>query len=486
MSTSAEALGNPMGAMGQGMASTRATRKAPTPTTVGYGSAGRKAGPSPEATMELFVRYAEQHDERLREQLIHLHADLVERVARNFIASQEPLEDLVQEGYIGLVKAVDEFDPSMGNRFSTYATHKISGQIRHYLRDRKGLIREPGWLYELSYKITKAADQLHQRLNRNPTPAEIAAEANLAEEAVAEVLRTRSIFRVASLEAPESNGLEGEQEMSLDRRKIRSLRAETGQLPIEDKIVLHEALRKLKTLERRVVYALFYRELTQTEIASQLNISCNYVSHLVRTSLRRLRQVLASDELREDHLRLRSRLGERDRVVAAKRAASPLDETTRLLSARSFRERLEEELLRASRYGYEATIILFDIDYFSVFNEEHGFAQGDELLRAYAEKLRQTIRKVDVGARYEGGTFGLILPHTGERSKKAIADRLVQELSRVEVQVKGGRARATVSAGVATYPLDGSSKEELIRAAVEALHEAKQEGRNRARMARAA
>ncbi len=381
---------------------------------------------------------------------------------------------------------MDEFDPSLGNKFSTYATHKISGQIRHYLRDKKSLIREPGWLYELSYKITKAADRLHQRLNRNPTPAEIAAEANLQVEAVVQVLRTRSIFRVASLEAPESNGLDGEQEMPLDRRKIRSMRAETGQLPIEDKIVLHAAVKKLKSLERRVIYALFYRELSQTEIAAQLNISCNYVSHLVRTALRRLRQVLASEELREDHLRLQSHLAEGERMAAAKRAASPFDETTRLLSARSFRERLEQEVLRASRYGYEVTLILFDIDYFSVFNDEHGFAQGDELLRVMADKLRQAIRKVDVGARYDGGTFGLILPHTGEKGKQSIAERLARQLSQVEVRVKSGRARATVSAGVAVYPLDGTAKEELICAATEALRLAKQAGRNRVRMARAA
>ncbi|MFQ6098752.1 MAG: sigma-70 family RNA polymerase sigma factor, partial [Armatimonadota bacterium] len=147
----------------------------------------RRAVGADAATRVLFERYARSRDPNLREQLIKRHADLVEKVARGFMASGEPLEDLIQEGYLGLIKAVDSYDVNRAVKFTTYATHTISGEIRHYLRDRKTLIREPGWLHELSQKISRAIDRLTHNMDQAPTVEEIARETNLTEEAVLEV-----------------------------------------------------------------------------------------------------------------------------------------------------------------------------------------------------------------------------------------------------------------------------------------------------------
>ncbi|HJN15350.1 MAG TPA: sigma-70 family RNA polymerase sigma factor [Armatimonadota bacterium] len=229
----------------------------------------------------LFAQFAKTGDEGIREELIRGHASLAEKVARNFLASGEPYEDIAQEAYIGLVKAVDSFDPAVGVKFSTYATHKISGQIRHYLRDRTSVIRQPGWLHERSRKVARCAENLRLKLGREPTVAEVAAEAGLAEKDVQDVERTRGIFRVGSLDSPEGGGDEGG-DTPLDRKKIQSLRDDSTELPVEEKLVLRDAVKKLKRMERWVVYALYYQGLSQTEVASQLNISCNYVSHILR------------------------------------------------------------------------------------------------------------------------------------------------------------------------------------------------------------
>lgn len=428
---------------------------------------------------ELFARFIATADEEIREQLIRSHIRLAEKVARNFRASGEPYEDIVQEAYIGLVKAVDSFDPSVGVKFTTYATHKITGQIRHYLRDRTSVIRQPGWLHERSRKVARCAETLRQKLNREPTPAELAAEAGITESEVQEVNRTRNIFRVSSLDAPEHPEEEGT-EIALDRRKIQSLRAAGAPLPVEETVVLREAIQRLKRLERLVIYLLYYKGLSQTEIAQLLGISCNYVSHILRGALTRLRQILASEEVKESHLRAKAA----KRPTAVTPAAERIDPLTKLFSVRVLRERLEEEILRASRNGYEITVVALDIDGLGRINDTHGFAQGDRLLAEVGSLLQSSLRKVDLAARYGGGTFMAMLPHTGEKGKRGAAQRLLRQIAELEIRTRVGRIRPTASAGVVVYPLDGDSKDELIEGALATLRQAKALGGNRVFAAR--
>jgi len=293
------------------------------------------------------------------------------------------------------------------------------------------------------------------------------------------VNRTRGVFRVTSLDAPEHSGDEGG-EISLDRRKIQSLRAGSTALPVEEKVVLRDALQKLKRLERTVVYALYYKGLSQTEVAEQLSISCNYVSHILRGALTRLRQILASEEVKETHLRAKAA----GRPAPTAQMAERVDPLTKLLSVRVLRERLEEEILRASRNGYEITVIALDIDGLGRINETHGFAQGDRLLVEVGNLLQTTFRKVDVPARYGGGTFVVMLPHTGEKGKRGAAQRILRAISEIEVRARTGRIQVTAGAGVAVYPLDGDSKDELLDTALDCLRRAKALGENRIYAAR--
>jgi RNA polymerase sigma-B factor len=258
--------------------------------------------------LELLQRYRRHHDENAREELIRSHGHLVDWVVKSFLSAEEPVEDLRQEGFIGLAKAVESFDAERGVKFVTYATHLIQGEIRHYLRDRKTVIRQPGWLHDLTQKIEKAGARLRHELGREPTVHELARETNLKEESVAEVMRVKDRFIVKSLDAPsggdngDGNG-NGHRELDIDPRSIRSTRYCTGQLPIEDRIALAEALQRLKFLERQVIFYVFFRDFTHAEIAEKLNTSCSNVSRLARSGLRKLQRMMTADEVREAHLR---------------------------------------------------------------------------------------------------------------------------------------------------------------------------------------
>lgn len=426
-------------------------------------------------TRALFRKLGRTADRAIREQLIERHTDLVEKVARGFLASGEPLEDLVQEGYLGLIKAVDSFDVTRDVKFTTYATHTISGEIRHYLRDRKSLIREPGWLHELSQKVARAIDRLTQDMDQAPGVAAIARETGLSEETVLEVMRTRSVFRPASLDG-DADSADSETAIALDRRKAVAEKQAPEQMAVEDRIVIDQAVRKLKGLERRVIYYLFYKDFNQTEIARKLGISCNYVSHLVRTSLRRLRQMLTSEELREAHLRLKS-AGARAMLAEGAEGSSRFDDVTGLLSTRAFRERLEQEVLRGARYAHPVGLVLLVIDDFHHFNEAHGFTASDGLLAEVGKLARKNVRKVDVVARYGDAGFAIILPHTGARGGHVVAKRLLEEIPALDLgALTRTPASATACAGIAEYPQHGSSQEELLEAALRALSDARSVG----------
>src|SRR5256714_12975530 len=148
----------------------------------------------------LLREYKATHDLSIRDQIVMQYTNLVESIARRFAGATEPAEDLVQEGYIGLITAVDGYDASKGVKFSTYATHFIIGQIKHYLRDKGKIIKEPAWLQELNQKVTRVIESLSQELGRMPSHGEIAKIMGMAEESIADLLTTREVFKVASLD----------------------------------------------------------------------------------------------------------------------------------------------------------------------------------------------------------------------------------------------------------------------------------------------
>src|SRR5881296_1325815 len=149
----------------------------------------------------LFRELRNSEDPEVRNKLIESHLGLVEYLARRFAGRGEPLEDLVQVGTIGLVKAVDRFDPDREVEFSTYATPTITGELKRHFRDRGWAVRVPRRMQELHLQLDRIVAELSQALGRAPTPSEIAERAGVLEEEVLESMEASSLYRLPSLDA---------------------------------------------------------------------------------------------------------------------------------------------------------------------------------------------------------------------------------------------------------------------------------------------
>jgi RNA polymerase sigma-B factor len=248
------------------------------------------AGADPDVTA-LFRAYRRERSADLHAQLTTVFTPLVHRIAARYQSFGIPIEDLRQIGYLGLLTAIGQFDPERGVPFDAYARPFITGEIRHHLRSQGTAIRRPRWIYELDYQIRRQVDELSQRLGRLPTLPEIAEAVNVAEEGVLEVLRARGATQVLSLDDVTGEG-PGE---PVQRSYIVHKHYETLHLPIEDRIRIAQAVEHLSELQRKVVYYLFYMDLTQTETAKKLRVSQKHVSRVMYTALARLREVLKTD-----------------------------------------------------------------------------------------------------------------------------------------------------------------------------------------------
>src|SRR5205085_2625939 len=156
-----------------------------------------------------FVEFAGSRDPQLRDELIEAHLGLAEYLARRFSNRGEPLDDLIQVASVGLLKAVDRFDPERGVEFSTYATHTVVGELKRHFRDKGWAVRAPRRMQELYLRLGKVISILSQELGRSPTIPELAAEAQVSEEEVLEAMEAGQAYRFASLDAP-SPGEEGD------------------------------------------------------------------------------------------------------------------------------------------------------------------------------------------------------------------------------------------------------------------------------------
>ena len=223
----------------------------------------------------------------LREEITAAYTPLIERILLDYRFSGVPAEDLMQVGYLGLLNAIELFEPARGITFKTYASHLIRGEIRHYLRDHRDIIRKPRWLRRLNQQIEETVSRYLSQEGRYPRLEELSAELNVAEDGLLEILKTREALRTVSLEAEEADHAE------IDRRRIRHRAYASFQLPIEDRIVLHDAMEKLSLLQRRVLYYFFFADLTQPETAKRIGISQRHVSRLLARSLTKLRSLLA-------------------------------------------------------------------------------------------------------------------------------------------------------------------------------------------------
>lgn len=230
----------------------------------------------------LFREYRATGNPVLHARICATYAPLVERIARMYRSSGEPLEDLVQVGYVGLLLAVNRFDPDRGVKFQTYASHLIAGEIRHYLRDQVGVVRRPRWLARLSRELDRTVERLQRENGALPTVEGIAQAMNIMPEGVREIFQARAAASPLSLDGP------GEERI----RRIRHLRYESFQLPVEDRITVLQAMERLTELQRKVLYLLFYQDLTETEAARRLRISQRHVSRVMHKALRQMAQLL--------------------------------------------------------------------------------------------------------------------------------------------------------------------------------------------------
>jgi len=416
--------------------------------------------------VEALVRdYRESGDTVLRDRLISQHLYLVQTVARKFAGLGESHDDLLQEGAMGLINAVDLYDPERGVQFSTYATHLVEGQIRHYLRDKGKLIKQPAWVQELTTKIVKASDALTQELDRPPGLAEIAQRVGTTPDNVRRMLEARERSKIASLDAATAD--DDGQPPALDPEKLSVEDSDGVHLPIEDRIFLREAMSRLKTLERKVVHHFYYLDLNQTEIARKLGISVNYASYLLRGAIAKLRKAVEAQEAAEPP---QPEPEENTRAPSGAYSLSlrpaPSDPVTKLPTAGHFLERLGQEVGRASRYPQQFSVVLLSPD--------RGDLSGEDLA-SLGRLLRANVRSIDLVARLLGSRFGLLLPHTG-REAGVLAERMVRTVSS---RLAVGQQPLTVSAGVATFPADGRSADDLLGAAQDALTRALQGGGNR-------
>jgi len=252
--------------------------------------------PAPSARRDLvrglLREYRASHDTAVRDRLVDLNSDLVHFIARRFANRGEPLEDIEQVGFLGLIHAIERFDPELGNEFSTFATPTIMGEIRRYFRDRSWAVRVPRRLQENLLRVNAAAQQLTGELGRSPSISEIGERIGLEPEDVLAALEVSPAQHTVSLEAaPAGRGDEaltlgdrlGADDSNLDRVEIRAL--------------LEQAMAHLNPREREIMALRFVEELPQTEVAKRLGISQMHVSRLQRAAVEHLRREMGENVL---------------------------------------------------------------------------------------------------------------------------------------------------------------------------------------------
>ena len=247
-------------------------------------SAAATSGPEREAEdRELFVRL-KAGDTTARDALAERFLPLARQLARRYQRADEPLDDLVQVASLGLIKAIDRFDPAREVAFSSYAVPTILGELKRHFRDRTWSVRVPRDLQELSLKVDKAVGALSRDLRRAPTVSEIAEAVGANEEQVLEALEAAGAYRATSFDQPRGN-----EDEAGDTLGDAHGSEESGFGLAEDRATLERLMAAITPREREVLRLRFVEDLTQAEIGERIGVSQMQVSRLIRQSLSRLR-----------------------------------------------------------------------------------------------------------------------------------------------------------------------------------------------------
>lgn len=223
--------------------------------------------------------------EEARDRLVELHLPLVEHCAWRFRDRGEPVEDLVQVGVIGLIKAIDRFEPDRGVEFSTYATPTILGEIKRHFRDKGWAIRVPRRLQELRLRLAGTTAELTQRLGRSPTVRELADATGLSVEEIVEGLESGNAYATVSFDAQGDPGDPRGATGLLD--SLGADDAGIGHVDVRESV--RPLLEQLGAREKQILLLRFFHNMTQSQIAAEVGISQMHVSRLLTKTLAQLR-----------------------------------------------------------------------------------------------------------------------------------------------------------------------------------------------------
>jgi RNA polymerase sigma-B factor len=253
--------------------------------------------PTPDPTRELsrtrlveFAALAVDDPRRAarRDELLHEYMPIVDYVARRFYGRGEPMSDLVQVGYVGLINALDRFEPDRGLEFTTYATPTIIGEIKRYFRDKGWMVRVPRRLQEVRSAMAAVSGEMNQQLGRAPTVAELSKRVEATEEEIVEAMESGNAYSPISIEAQTDTETGwsladtlGSDDASMDQVEYRES--------------LKPLLAKLGERERTILSLRFFQNKTQSQIAEEIGISQMHVSRLLARTLADLRGQLMAD-----------------------------------------------------------------------------------------------------------------------------------------------------------------------------------------------
>jgi RNA polymerase sigma-B factor len=236
-----------------------------------------------ESADERFRRWRATGDRELRNELIEEHRWVAIHCARRFSNRGQPLDDLIQVGQLGLLKAVERFDPDVGVSFASYAIPTVMGELRRHFRDATWALKVPRRVKDLHVDLGNAVDFLSGERGRPPTPAELADHLGIRVDDVLEALEAGGAYRAAPLTASSDD--------DASHREGAALRDEDMVLAgADDRILVRQLLSTLPERERAVVELRFYAGLSQSEIAERVGVSQVHVSRLLRSSLAALQR----------------------------------------------------------------------------------------------------------------------------------------------------------------------------------------------------
>ena len=239
-------------------------------------------------TRERFAVYARTRDSLIRDELVVAHLNLVRYLAVRFANRGESIDDLIQVGTVGLIKAIDRYDLERGVEFTTYATPTIIGEIKRYFRDKGWAVKVPRRLQELNLAVNRAVEHLAVQIGRAATVADLAHRLDATEEEIIEAQELGQAYNLLSLDSEIT--AEGEVKSATLLDYVGTEDSELDLL--EDKANLEQAFHVLDPRERIIVYLRFYENVSQTEIAKRLHVSQMHVSRLQSRALAKLKTFL--------------------------------------------------------------------------------------------------------------------------------------------------------------------------------------------------